>query len=399
MGTDTFRRHTRACVDAAIHAEFVRLRQRPRRAWFFERLLRAVQERSALMLTPPTPRGEVIQVTALRNLVPFWRALVREPEDWKGAGGHPLCVIDSLASHLFGRYPTPRFLASVWFGTGTPTRLERRRWFIAHARGQRFRSLALPFAMTRRMEHFFLRTPDHLSIDPALRRAEVLGLGGTPELADALLATPLAECFEQPERWRLAIAWLVRCGDDVQLAQIRPLVDYLQARLDQVELSGRSFSAVMREVDDWHGTLARERIRIMTWSRSPWNALTFSVQGTPSDRRRAEWKIVELLDSRELAQEGRAMRHCVATYARACASGYSSIWSLRHRWLDEDAARSVLTVEVRPATRMIVQLRGRANSRASGLPLELVRQWAAREGLRIDPRIAVADGAALPRAA
>jgi hypothetical protein len=384
MGTDTFRRHTRACVDAAIHCEFVRLRQRPHKARFFERLLRAVQDRSALMFTPPTPRGEVIQVTVLRNLLPFCRAFVRAPEDWTGAEGHPLGVIDSLASHLFGRYPTPRFLASAWFGTGAPARQERRRWFIAHARGKRFRSLALPVAMTRRMEHFFLRTPDHLSIDPALRRAEVLGLGGTPELADALLATPLAERFEQPERWRVVLAWLVSCGDSVQLAQIRPLHDYLQARLGQVELGGRSFSAVMREVAEWHGMLAAQRGRLRTWSPSRWNAMAL----VASERRRAEWKIVELLDSRELVYEGRAMRHCVATYVHACASGHSSIWSLRHRWLDEDASRSVLTVEVRPRTRTIVQLRGRANSRPSGFPLEVVRRWAAREGLRIDPRAA-----------
>jgi hypothetical protein len=64
-----------------------------------------------------------------------------------------------------------------------------------------------------KMEHMFLRTPDHYSFDHALRRAEVLGLGGTPELAEVLLTTRIAEDFTNAERWRQALHWLVRCGD------------------------------------------------------------------------------------------------------------------------------------------------------------------------------------------
>ncbi|MBL0216300.1 MAG: hypothetical protein IPQ07_20745 [Myxococcales bacterium] len=57
-----------------------------------------------------------------------------------------------------------------------------------------------------------------------------------------------------------------------------------------------------------------------------------------------------------------------------------------------------LTIEIRPWSRTIVQIRGKANARPSGWPLELVRQWAARESLRIDRRVAVGDSAALQAA-
>ena len=43
--SDTFRRHTRACVDAAVHRVFTTHRDRA----FFERLLRAVRARSTFM--------------------------------------------------------------------------------------------------------------------------------------------------------------------------------------------------------------------------------------------------------------------------------------------------------------------------------------------------------------
>ncbi len=400
MGTDSFRRHTRACVDAAVHRVYFSLREHPARAALFERLLHAVRHRSDLMQHGPSVRADLVQVEALRNLSAFGDEMVRPVEDWPGMSGHSLQVVHSLASHLVARYPSPRFLASAWFGDETEDRVERRQWFVAHAQGFPFRRLALPLAMTRQMVHTFLNhTPDHLAVDHALRRAEILGLGGTPELADAVLTTHLAEDFRDSERWRAALAWLVHCGDSVDLAQVRPLVDFLGANLHAVDLRGRTFASAMRLVHDWHGWLGRSRLRLVTWPRSRWNEMTLAVEPTPREPRRAEWQILELLDSHQLAHEGRVMRHCVATYARACAAGYSSIWSVRHHWCDEPAARSVITIEVHTGTRMIVQVRGPANNIPSGSPLELVRRWAAREQLRFRRSSGVSDAAAVGLAA
>ena len=63
--SDTFRRHTRACVDAAVHRVFTTLRERA----FFERLLRAVRARSELT--------SVALVGVLEAMLPFEHALVR----------------------------------------------------------------------------------------------------------------------------------------------------------------------------------------------------------------------------------------------------------------------------------------------------------------------------------
>jgi hypothetical protein len=328
------------------------------------------------MTLAPRERGEIVQVVALRNLSRWKRELVHEPESWAGAVGHPILLVGSLANHMFGHYPTPRFLGSAWFGGSAPDRLERRRWFIEHARGRRFRSLSLPIAMTRRMEDIFLRTPDHFTVDQALRRAEVLGLGGTPELADVVLTTRLVERFNDPDRWRAALRWLVHCGDSVDLSQ----------------------ASVMRLVHSWHLSLGTRRAKHVTWPRSRWNGMVVSVEPTLHEPRRAEWSIVELLDSSELHHEGRTMRHCVAVYARACIAGRSSIWSLRHRWCEDDAQQSVLTIEVHPWSRTIVQIRGKANARPSGWPLELARRWAARESLRIGRCISIGDAGDLQAA-
>jgi hypothetical protein len=43
----------------------------------------------------------------------------------------------------------------------------------------------------------------------------------------------------------------------------------------------------------------------------------------------------------------------------------------------------VLTIEVDPKKRAVIQARGKANRSASGKPLKLLREWASREGLEM----------------
>ena len=71
------------------------------------------------------------------------------------------------------------------------------------------------------------------------------------------------------------------------------------------------------------------------------------------------WSIRELLSSDELIDEGRALRHCVSTYARSCHTGRSSIWSMEIE--DENGRRKILTIEVALREKVIRQVRGRRN--------------------------------------
>ncbi len=380
MNSHLFGRHAHARVDAALHGLFESTAAAPTQRDLLQHLLDVLRKRTSFMTLAPTSSGPVLQVEMLRNLLQVAHNTVRAPYDWPGTNDHPLRVASSLAGHLFGHYATPRFLAAAWFGGPA----EHRQWAVALSQGTSVASLSLPMPLTRRMRHLFLHTPDHVAIAHALRRAEVLGLGGDSQLVTQILATKLSEHFANPTQWRAALQWLVNCGEKIQPLHMGPIVDFLHSNLMAVDLRGRTFASVMQLVRAWHGELAQQRLGHQQWAPSRLPAFALPVAPTAQQPRAAEWFICELLDSGQLAYEGRSMRHCVASYASACVQARSSIWSLRHRWMDDFATRSVLTIEVQAKTKTIVQIRSKANAAAPSWPLQLVRQWAQVAGLRMD---------------
>ena len=181
---ERFVRHQKIRTDRAISQAFGRLATHPRARASFEEMLGCVRHRSPGLLLAPTVLDRHLGVEALVNLSRFARAHVRTMASWSGCEASWRGAVNALAHHLFSDYRVPAFLAAAWYATN-PHADAKRRWFIAHARGASFRSLSLPIRLTRKMEHIFLGSADHLEIDYALRRAELLGLGANAPLVDA----------------------------------------------------------------------------------------------------------------------------------------------------------------------------------------------------------------------
>jgi hypothetical protein len=313
---------------------------------------------------------------------------------WAGTSSSWRPAVWSLAYHLICAYKVPAFLASCWYETDAAAD-EKRQWFVAHACGASFRSLNLPMTMTRKMEHIFLASQHHLSIEHAIRRAELLALGVPAEFVKAIMSTRLATDLRDSEFWRTVWIFLTANADDVNPMQIGPIVDYIQAvRHDrghderaefglprsEFSMKGRTVQSVLRLMQEWHRSLGAGRASL-SWARSPLEPLLFEECGPDGSELSRRWQMTELINSAQLRGEGAALHHCVASYADRCYHGLSSIWSLRF-WQAE-RIHHVLTVEVDPKRRAVIQARGRANRTASGRPLRLLRDWAIREGLRM----------------
>jgi hypothetical protein len=394
-----FVRHHKRQTDHAISATFVRLAaDEPARACFAE-LLQSVRLRAPRLLEAPVVDGRHHGIEALVNLAGFRDAHIRTIATWLGSDQSWRAVVNSLAQHLITKYRVPVFLAAAWYATDDVFGDSKREWFVAHSRGASFRSLNLPIRMTRRMEHVFLTSCDHFSIEYAMRRAELIGLGADVPLVNAVLAARPAVDLHHGDFWRTAWHFLVAHMGEIDGDQVAPLIDFLNTvrhehiaidtadgivmrrpPLPDFSLKGRTLQSVTRLMEQWHRNVGLGEGGF-SWQRSKIRPL---IQETANDDPTVPptiWELTELTNSGQLRAEGTALQHCVASYSYGCWKGRSRIWSLRRR--RGLSYKSVVTVEINPARRTIIQARGFRNRRASGRPLSILQLWAAKEGLHI----------------
>ena len=177
------------------------------------------------------------------------------------------------------------------------------------------------------------------------------------------------------------------------------MVDFIQAvRHDRVEvetpngmveldppepafsIKGRTVQSILRLMRDWHRSLGAGSAG-RTWTPSPLQPMVLEEPSRDASDPPKRWQMMELTNSAQLRAEGAALHHCVASYDDRCYRGMSRIWSLR-MWQGEKI-HHVMTIEVDPKRRAVVQARARANRAAAGKPLRLLQDWAARERLQL----------------
>ncbi len=385
-------------TDCALHRACVQLASDPPAFKKFQEMLTCARKRAPRLFEAPVSDGHHLSVDALVNLARFRGAHIRPAIDWAGTSSSWRPAVSSLAHHLICDYKVPVFLASSWHATDAAAD-RKRGWFVAHSRGASFRSLNLPIVMTRKMEHIFLASHDHLPIEHAIRKAELLALGAPAEFVKAVMSTRLATDLRHGEFWRTLWIFLIANARDVDPTQIGPMIDYIQAiRHDRItvetqggrtefdppqpafSLKGRTVPSMLRLMRDWHRSLGGGGAAL-SWVRSPFEPLLFEELCRDGSEIPRRWQMMELTNSAQLRREGAALHHCVASYTARCSLGTSSIWSLR-LW-QGDKVHHVLTVEVDPRRRAVIQARGQANRAASGKSLRLLQDWAGRERLRM----------------
>jgi hypothetical protein len=396
---ERFVRHHRQQTDRAISQAYARLATDAIATATFHELLRCARSRARRLLDAPVANGHHPGVDAVVNLSRFRWAHIRTAGDWPGTSASWQPAVCSLAQHLIGKYSVPAFLAASWYATDDPYAERKREWFVAHARGASFRSLDLPIDMTRKMERIFLMSRDHLAIEQAMRRAELLALGASDELVRAVLATRSATDLGNVASWRDVWMFLIANARTIDHAQVGPMIDFVQAirheRLavetadgivlrdppqPSFSMKGRTVQSMLRLMQDWHRSLGLGNGGL-AWAPSPLQPMMIEEPSQDPAVPASVWQMMELTNGAQLRTEGMALHHCVVSYADQCWRGASRIWALRvHRG---EKTRHVLTVEVDMKRRAVVQARGWRNRAPSGKPLRLLKDWTVRERLRL----------------
>lgn len=366
----------------------------------FRRLIHAVRASSRLLVSLPkrgrtNPKNAERVVHACVRMAHRYAAWQRPPEVWSAPDGGPFVQFRSLASHMFAEYPVPKFMAAVWMCEyDKPWELDM---YLHIAAGRSIRQFKLPVQsrMTKRAASFFMQAPDDLLPIEAMRWAHIRSLGGDDQLARLLLSrTILVAPTEHEDFWESVIRFIVR-NAPISADEIVAIFRFVhQQRFQSAEttwgpgaghhplqpeftIKGRSLMSLRRQMIHWRTEMLAKLPSLVPatpgWERTNIRPLRHA-QGD------VLWTIDELLTDKDVRVEGSIMQHCVATYIHACARRRTSIWSMKVE--QGERRKRLLTIEVIPRTRTILQAKGRRNSPPSDAAKAILQRWADQEGLR-----------------
>lgn len=364
----------------------------------FRRLVLLCRERTDLLARRDVPQF----AAALLALSAHAGRWVRSPENWEPRSHNAYRQFHALVRHLTARYDVPTFLNSAWLEGLTERGVVHQRWFLHVAQGQNIRTAdRLPVALSKKQAHLFLQAPEDCDALGAFRWAQVRDLGGDERLARSILATRMATDYHRDDFWLTVVRWLV-AHPLLDAVHHGPIIDYIHdqrfvasvpnpvrhqlgqpmlvAAQPNLTMKGRAPETLLAAVERWHRQLGRGRSTGLTaWA--PIGLPAFRLEEGHHENRRI-YTITELLNSGDLDIEGRAMRHCVASYAASCVRRCASIWSLRVADAFGQETR-LLTLEVAPQSGTIVQARQKGNAAPSPKEINLLHRWAGAGGPRL----------------
>ncbi len=333
-------------------------------------------------------------IEAIANKSDNW---IRPLQTWRAKSHNRSRQFSELLRHLFVSYDMPEFMHRVWLTENEA----HHNWYIHIGVGQNIRTAPdIPVQLTKKMAHHFLNAPKQYSIDEAIRWGQVHALSGDKRLVDALRGTQLIENYPNDDFWLNVIRFFI-ANPMLDVNHVHPIIDYIwnqkfqnqqvfvgRGVIEEMDppqpnfsMKGRTPDTLLRQVDEWHQELGREtRGGDLQWSRSDISEFCHR-EGSKEKHNLKYWYIRELLSTKELVTEGKAMKHCVRSYARSCYAGNTSIWTLESEE-DENGRNKVLTIEISRTGNVIRQVRGKRNRLPTQKEKYLLELWAAKENLK-----------------
>ena len=340
----------------------------------------------AIPFLGPTPGNTYIQ--GIGMLARHHKAWIRPIAHWRPISHNTRRQFNHLSRHLLATYDVPYFMDAAWFQENEERAQQQQDWFKHMGDGQSIRTADIPVKLTKMMAHCFAHAPDGLPVERALRWGQIIGQAGSESLARAIMSSRLGMNFQHEDFWETVLTFFVN-NPMVDPSLVDPIVDFIHntkyvpreivhpggqiqritPRQPNFAVKGRSVEKLMDQMEEWHEDLGQEvaveedlgrgRKAPVTWDRSGFRPLRVQEE-VPQTGETITWMVQELTSSRELLSEGRAMKHCVGTYAKNCRAGKSSIWSLHA--VDESKERQpVMTIAVDVKGKAVTQVRGRYN--------------------------------------
>ncbi len=362
-----------------------------------------LSQRPRMRWDEPTPARMLAVLPRLAKRRCQW---VRRLWDWRPPRGRRLTQFRSFVDHLLAEYPVPAFLSHGLLGW------DQYAAYRHLAAGGSPRGLEWP-RLTRAGVRYFMTAPADLSFREAVIWTRVRERRGTTGLARALIAADRdhvvtdADC--QKTRWMDDPFWLndvlpflVREWP-IPADEVAAVVGFVQEQRFEdadvvlgpeagggplqpdLSLRGRTLHSLRHLMANWRDDLAETIAERTTNEGRRWRPsgiVGYELVERDGQRQRPRrWSIRELLTERELRVEGARMKHCVVTYVEDCVEGRSTIWSMQLERRGQP--RRVLTIEVDPKRRRVVQASGHCNAGPTTVQRKVLQQWAAVRSIEV----------------
>jgi hypothetical protein len=173
--------------------------------------------------------------------------------------------------------------------------------------------------------------------------------------------------------WDKIIQFFTNYLEELDSDMLSELLDFIKYAHDyeNFQIEGRTLSSLIRFSNRWHmgRRLTGKSIIEGTWM--PMNIPTWEYYDKVT---KIHWKIHQLLTGKDLAYESKIQHHCVWSYSQACVRGQSRIFTL-HSIDGIGDERKHLTIEVSPQDKMVRQVRGKLNRRATNGERNILYKW------------------------
>ena len=339
------------------------------------------------------------------SLVEYADKWIRPIDTWVVKSHNRDRQFSSLVRHLFTEYEMPAFLDNAWDGNrqmyGVGNGWLDKFLFSHIASGNNIlTAVLLPVTLTKMIAHFFLQAQSYCTMHHAIKWAQIRALGVDERLFRAIRETRLMG-YDKDYDFILSIFRFFIENPMLDTDQIGPIVDYIwnqkyhdRRRVNpdgviEVEppeqpnfsMHKRTVESLLAQVQRWHRQLGKEIKGKVAhkWEHHPTIKDFKMTEGRVESKNQKIWTITQLMSSSELAAEGRALRHCVASYGHSCARGAVSIWSMCLE--DKHGFGRCVTIEVR--NKQICQVRGKNNRKIEPVESRIMSMWAKTENLTI----------------
>lgn len=328
---------------------------------------------------------------AIEHIAMYRACWIRKIENWRRPGRNKARSFASLVRHLFARYPVPEFMDSVWFHRNYLG--QEMDWFIMLGHGSSIRTLPGIVPMSKKEAHWFRNAPSHLDCHEAICWAQVKAIGGDERIFMALKETLSCTNAIRNPFWKTVIQFMANhhFEDKATLKRIFRLIAYYKFGYIRVRtgtlwdkpfdpsfsMKGRSQASLVRLLDPIVQQLENKFLsRPCEWMPDELNGFHYQEHpGQPG------YRIVQLLTSRDLINEGRRMNHCVGSYYAQCVKGQKSVWSIRRgKSLN---GKSIATIALNPGTKTVVEAKGVSNRDVPEEAEKVLRAWVKNENLKM----------------